>query len=404
ELVWSCLVTIFACTWVAVHPNMPRPCDSGWTVFRQRMKVMVYAVLGPEFVTMWALRQRIGAAGHVKGYNEMFWRCWTLAHGFLLEMEGLVLYKDGIRSRIIKKISDLPERFDIGEEEITDKSKGDFLTKLLIVFQTSWFIFQCVARWSVGLLVTELEVVTLAFAFLNIITYALWWNKPQNMRVGIAMHVHTPAPPREGRGSFEEEPKTRVGSGKVIERPEGRVVFFPDAVHSKTPQFLPPDWREMDASDWFFFIARPIEPLLSMFFDTSHDSAICPSPMLYASKDGLRSWKSYFPFCIIATIFGCLHLIPVWTSTFPSYQEMILWQVAAFVVTIQPALILCVRVFTEVKDSPVVGSVFWLVTIVGGLGYVIARVILIVLAVTSLRSLPPGAYRNVAWTTFLPHI
>ncbi|KAJ7219854.1 hypothetical protein C8J57DRAFT_1095103 [Mycena rebaudengoi] len=25
DIVWGCLVTIFACTWVSVHPNVPPP-------------------------------------------------------------------------------------------------------------------------------------------------------------------------------------------------------------------------------------------------------------------------------------------------------------------------------------------------------------------------------------------
>lgn len=47
---------------------------------------------------------------------------------------------------------------------------------------------QCIARWIERLPVTELEVLTLVFASLNIITYALWWDKPQSMNIAIYMH------------------------------------------------------------------------------------------------------------------------------------------------------------------------------------------------------------------------
>jgi hypothetical protein len=59
------------------------------------------------------------------------------------------------------------------------------MIKLLVVVQTSWFVFQCLARWILHLPVTELEVMTLAFALLNIATYGLWWKKPQNVQVAI---------------------------------------------------------------------------------------------------------------------------------------------------------------------------------------------------------------------------
>jgi len=63
-------------------------------------------------------------------------------------------------------------------EEIQDKSKADFLSKVIAILQTTWFLFQCVARGGQGLAITELELVTLALASLNAATYACWWNKP----------------------------------------------------------------------------------------------------------------------------------------------------------------------------------------------------------------------------------
>jgi hypothetical protein len=33
--VWSWLATVFACTWVAVHPNLPGPRDAPWIMFKR---------------------------------------------------------------------------------------------------------------------------------------------------------------------------------------------------------------------------------------------------------------------------------------------------------------------------------------------------------------------------------
>jgi len=53
----------------------------------------------------------------------------------------------------------------ITEEEIQDRSKGDYLLKgRVVLVQTSWFITQCIVRGAYRLEITELEVVTLAFA------------------------------------------------------------------------------------------------------------------------------------------------------------------------------------------------------------------------------------------------
>ena len=60
SIFWSCAVTIFACTWVAVHPNIPPPDSkrhwySGWL---WRARITFYAVIGPEFIILWAWHQR----------------------------------------------------------------------------------------------------------------------------------------------------------------------------------------------------------------------------------------------------------------------------------------------------------------------------------------------------------
>jgi hypothetical protein len=62
----------------------------------------------------------------------------------------------------------------ITRKEIRDKGRGDALSKGLILIQTTWFILQCIARKVAHLPITELELVTLAFAALNLVTYAVW--------------------------------------------------------------------------------------------------------------------------------------------------------------------------------------------------------------------------------------
>lgn len=105
-----------------------------------------------------------------------------------------MLYHDGkpqkvlTFKRMLKSIEngeiDVPS---IQEEDIADKGKSDFLTKSLVVVQTTWFVAQCTARWRLSLPLAELEVLTLAFAALNGIIYVIWWNKPQGVQVPIKL-------------------------------------------------------------------------------------------------------------------------------------------------------------------------------------------------------------------------
>ena len=46
----------------------------------------------------------------------------------------------------------------VTREEIQNKSKGDAVTKALVVLQTTWFLLQCAACGSQHLALTELEL------------------------------------------------------------------------------------------------------------------------------------------------------------------------------------------------------------------------------------------------------
>ena len=68
------------------------------------------------------------------------------------------------------------------EDEIWDKSKGDTLAKAIVALQTTWFLAQIIGRAMQRLTITELEVITLAYAAFNAVMYAFWWNKPLDVQ------------------------------------------------------------------------------------------------------------------------------------------------------------------------------------------------------------------------------
>jgi hypothetical protein len=74
DIVWSCLTTIFACTWVSLHPNIPPVSytqDMGfWEnwfhilegFLRHQLLPFVVALLAPEWILAWAIQQWIVAS------------------------------------------------------------------------------------------------------------------------------------------------------------------------------------------------------------------------------------------------------------------------------------------------------------------------------------------------------
>ncbi|KAF7370035.1 hypothetical protein MSAN_00633500 [Mycena sanguinolenta] len=212
SIVWGCLSTIFACTWVSVHPNVPSPGQSRLGLFWRRLKMMLIGVIAPEVMVGFAARQRLGAhllsKGELKAISSPSRSQTTsmyvefkflMTHGFFFCMGGFIS-SAGYPVATKKQLQDpaLGWEFqeaiqNVNEEDIMDKSKGDALSNGVALVQGSWFILQCLARVHQNLVITQLEVATLAFAVVNVFIWLLWWDKPLDVQRPIV--VGPPARP-----------------------------------------------------------------------------------------------------------------------------------------------------------------------------------------------------------------
>ncbi|KAJ6449550.1 hypothetical protein C8R45DRAFT_1130652 [Mycena sanguinolenta] len=187
NIVWGCLATIFACTWVSVHPNVPPPDQNPLQLFWRRLKMMLIAIIAPEVMVGFAARQFFASRRLSKQYKI------SKTHGFFVCMGGFVS-PDGHPIATMKQLEDPDLGLDLQEatrnvnkEDIKDKSKGDALSKGVALLQGLWFILQCLARTHQHLAITQLEVATLAFAIINIFIWSLWWNKPLDVQQPIVV-------------------------------------------------------------------------------------------------------------------------------------------------------------------------------------------------------------------------
>ncbi|KAF9065479.1 hypothetical protein BDP27DRAFT_54744 [Rhodocollybia butyracea] len=82
------LTTIFACTWVAAHPNIPSH-DSDQEPLWRRTKILAVALTAPEYIILWAANQLWSTKRAVKQLH-IYPGCsdWTLTHGMFLVMGG----------------------------------------------------------------------------------------------------------------------------------------------------------------------------------------------------------------------------------------------------------------------------------------------------------------------------
>ncbi|KAG2070538.1 hypothetical protein BDR04DRAFT_1128440 [Suillus decipiens] len=191
DILSSCGLTLFACTWTAVHPDIPNIDQGIINITFCRLSLMVMVLIAPESMICWAILQCFK---------------WTWTHGFFACMGGFVLYVDDqpwgtltpkellqfIRDRSV----DMPV---ITEADIQDRSKGDVLSKCVAILQLVWFLIQIIARYAQNLPVTPLEIDTLSVAALACISYALWIKKPKDIRRPYIVHwkSEVAAPPRD---------------------------------------------------------------------------------------------------------------------------------------------------------------------------------------------------------------
>ena len=344
-------------------------------------------------------------------------REWTTSHGFLTTMGGFMLSCNG---RLHHPLSDFMiseliklDYIDISitEKEIADKSKGDGLSKGLVVLQTTWFAMQCIARGVQHLPITELEFVTLAFVTLNLTTYVLWWHKPFNVQSAVPVVLK--------RMINDEDWRTIQLSVNIWnQRPpavSGEPIQDGGTVEVKVDEKQTVD--QHDGQGVVGKVLRPIQrwiQLIGRFATGTQDDNVDLSiaervPTLYAGVLGYSEDRnSNLLFAAVGMVFGVIHCI-AWSYSFPSHVEQILWRVSCIVIMGVPRAYLVMYIvaalFLPARQIPSILRPLLKIVIPPLLFvYFIGRIALFVLAFMSLRALPPGAYKTIHWTTFIPHI
>jgi len=289
----------------------------------------------------------------------------------------------------------------ITEKEIQDRSKADIFSKGIVLLQTTWFIIQCISRFATKLAVTELEVVTLAFAVLNGFTYWLWWDKPSDVRCAVPVYLKSTAS------------NPRLATVAPIEN-TGQDLFLSPASLGESFSNRYHEHGLLPAI-FYTFIWTPIKvvfgPLWAMTYqDEILDDDITRIPTFYSPKETVRVLGlTPLGWTIIGVIalFGAIHFAP-WSSTFPTAAEKRLWKISTIMITGGPLLLFFSIIITEWVSNPILEtslefSVFSMFVILIA-AYLMSRIILLILPLILLRNLPPTALLELKWSKYFPHI
>jgi hypothetical protein len=181
------------------------------------------------------------------------------------------------------------------DEDIQDKNKSDALIKIIAIFQIMYLVVQLIIRRVKGLPITQLEIMTLAFAACSVCTYIISFNKPKD--------VITPHVLRAQRYPTTSEVLTLANFGPMV---------------------------------WF-------DVILFQRWATSRTSFWIPNTtchFIQLAGLGIR-WRRYGAFWIGSTmgaiILGSLHAL-AWKTQFPTEIEQRMWQVASILTIATPFL------------------------------------------------------------------
>ena len=312
-----------------------------------------------------------------------------MTHGFFIVMGGFHLFERSSEETVnsnrgMSQEDDIPlhplqasdlmqfdgysESFFIPTEaEIKDKGKSDWLAKSLVLLQMSWFVMQCIARAVEHLPVTHLEIVTLAYAAMNFVIYIFWWNKPLNVNRSVRVLRKSWAKETRPEPTSEGWKLTWKAIGKGLE-----IIFK--------------------------FIAGFRDGGVNL----NHEDQV---PRFWAnntSSEELGIGVGNLIMLLVGVCFGSIHCI-AWHFSFPTHTELLMWRISSVAITVVPINIFLGFILGSYMDS--VNYTAEIVLILPHVTlYILARAVTLVLAFTSLRDLPPGAYETVHWTTFIPHI
>ncbi|KAF7516689.1 hypothetical protein G7054_g14046 [Neopestalotiopsis clavispora] len=228
DILWSCMLTIIACVYTALHLNIPSK-GGFWRVLAIKIKWVITALLIPEIMIYMSIVQFLqarclrndlievlqelrknGNAGWNEGRQLPSESSIDLRLCFFIDMGGIKIrpkftqieWDEDKRPAHHNSSTLLEDQtlayqltpdgvyqllrmgywFPVTRDLIDDKSKANNFQKGLVLLQVGWFAIQCTARKAYGLPLSLLEIHTVVHVATASIMYVFWFRKPLDIR------------------------------------------------------------------------------------------------------------------------------------------------------------------------------------------------------------------------------
>ncbi|KZP26409.1 hypothetical protein FIBSPDRAFT_949295 [Athelia psychrophila] len=417
QIIRSSVIALLAATYLSVHVNISRPNLPWYWKALDRAKIFLVALIFPDWIFMWAVRSFIVArrvrtiledarklaedawanTEHPPPAWENRWRMfiryeagkylnkYTITHAFYVTMGGLHFYNaDGTPVGPL----DVPTAYTLirdgnlllpSLERIESIAKSTKRGKAFAVLGLVVFLLKCVIRFRNGLPLADFEIMVFAHSSIAVCTFLPWWYKP--MDVEETMRVSSYFAQRgvaRGPGMFPVRPMWEVAYAYIfgnqdslyqLSRLEGVPTFWsgePSSIFDN-PQVDQP----------------PPEALRPAFFLSS----ICGLPLI--------------------AIFGVIHWQAANSSVLANETEQKLWTCSAIAITFVPLAIILAWFLCWIPiclgNSEWPNHILRWVGVAGSTIYIVARIVLLVVACLSLGHLPTPVYETLGgnWNAFL---
>jgi hypothetical protein len=312
DIVWSCGLTIFLCSWSVICLNIPPQGSSKLYRLSRKMGVFCEGMIGPEFVFQTALGEWASARRSVRAFQDSGYLQWSISHAFFADMGGYHLHpRDFVPFPLnAKQLHYLVERgyvdfshVEIGAEHIDDKNKSDGLSRLIIVFQILWFSINTIARAIRGLAITTLELTACGYIVCTLGICLCWAQKPLDVTLPIIL-----------------VPKTTMAdilieAGPCAARP-----------YDQTPM----DFLGNDQSSFFLYWRYWLNILarMGLRFHTRK------RPIDTIPNDRFPDIDGMIPISVLVEMaFAAVH-ISGWNFHFPTRTERVLWRISSVYIII----------------------------------------------------------------------
>ncbi|KAK3943220.1 hypothetical protein QBC46DRAFT_377836 [Diplogelasinospora grovesii] len=205
SILWSCMLTIVACVYTALHLNIPAKNLRGseWRLGAHKALWALAALLVPELVLYIAASQFFNAWWLQRKLNELLLSIpaeervlsvpVSLKYCFFVVMGGMQVPIDDLCDKHdeqdhgqlmtlsykgVWQLAKLGHFLPASDAMIDDRSKASVLQKCLVLLQVSWMALNCVIRRAYGLPLTLLEIHTMVHVVCAAVMYAFLFEKP----------------------------------------------------------------------------------------------------------------------------------------------------------------------------------------------------------------------------------